>query len=273
MRFRVIKTDKEDIARENSGSKFPGNILKHYQVIGDIAIVSVPEEMGDRKSEVASAIMDRSHKVRTVLNKVSKLEGDRRVADFEILAGDSTETLHREFGFAYRLDLRKVFFNPGLGSERRRVASLVRPGEHVLVPFCGVGPFAIPAAAAGAEVVAVEMNSDACKWLAGNCRLNKVEGNIHIINADAGCIARLLRCSFDRAIVPTPYGMDHFLETICPLVKPEGNIHFYTFKVEEQIPGLIEEYNRMGLDVEHYRRCGNVAPGVSRWVFDLKKST
>lgn len=257
MRSRTITTGKE--------------ILKHYQVIGDIAIISVPQEMEDCKSEIADAVMDRSHKVRTVLNKVSKVEGNRRVADFEILAGDSTETLHREFGFAYRLDLRKAFFNAGLGSERMRVASQVQTGERVLVPFSGVGPFAIPAASTGADVVALEMNSDACRWLAGNCRLNNVEERVHIINADAACISRLLRCRFDRAIIPTPYGLDHFLETVYPLVETGGHIHFYTFKVKEQVPGLVGMYEELGLDVLSYRRCGNVAPGVSRWVFDLRK--
>jgi len=34
---------------------------------------------------------------------------------------------------------------------------------------------------------------------------------------------------------------------------------------------LIEKYRKMGLKVEFYRRTGNVAPGVSRWVFDLIK--
>lgn len=257
MHSRAVATDKD--------------FLKHYQIIGDIAIVSVPQEMEDCKSEIADAVMNRSHKVRTVLNKVSKVEGNRRVADFEILAGNSTETLHREFGFAYRLDLRKAFFNPGLGSERMRVVSQVQPGERVFIPFSGIGPFAIPAAAAGADVIALEMNPDACRWLAGNCRLNKVEEKIHIINADAGCINQLLRCRFDRAIIPTPYGMDHFLETVYPLVEAGGHIHFYTFKVKEQIPGLVGMYEDLGLDVLSYRRCGNVAPGVSRWVFDLRK--
>jgi len=64
---------------------------------------------------------------------------------------------------------------------------------------------------------------------------------------------------FDRAIVPTPYGMDHFLERISKLVKKGGYIHFYTFKAESQIPGRIDEYKRMGLEVEFYRRAGNVA--------------
>ena len=77
---------------------------------------------------------------------------------------------------------------------------------------------------------------------------------------------------FDRAIVPTPYGRDHFLGEISKLVRKEGYIHFYTFKAESQIPELIEDYEKMGLEVELYRRVGNVAPGISRWVLTLLKN-
>jgi tRNA (guanine37-N1)-methyltransferase len=76
---------------------------------------------------------------------------------------------------------------------------------------------------------------------------------------------------FDRIIVPTPYGLDHILETISPLAKRGGMIHFYTFKKRYQIEGLTEKYENMNFYVEFYRKCGNVAPGVSRWVFDLVK--
>ncbi|WP_406655935.1 class I SAM-dependent methyltransferase family protein [Methanolobus sp. ZRKC2] len=255
--------------------KIPTNVLEklpnRFDIIGDIAVVSIPGSMGNYKQDIASAIMERMKNIRMVLNKISKLEGDRRIAEFEIIVGNSTETIHREFGFSYRIDLQKSFFNGRLAFERKRIASLVKPGENVLVPFSGVGPFAIPSAAAGARVVAVEMNSDACICLKENCRLNKVEEHISIINADANNIPNILREDFDRAIIPTPYGMDHFLETISGLVKAGGHLHFYTFKVKEQIPELVEVYENMGFETEFYRRCGNVAPGVSRWVFDLRK--
>ena len=39
----------------------------------------------------------------------------------------------------------------------------------------------------------------------------------------------------------------------------------------EEIPELISKYEGMGFEVLFHRRCGNVAPGISRWVFDLKK--
>jgi tRNA (guanine37-N1)-methyltransferase len=197
------------------------------------------------------------------------------VAVYDVLAGRETVTLHREFGFSYRLDVAKVFFNSRLSYERNRIASKVLPGENVIVPFCGVGPFVVPLAARGAKVLAVEMNLDACRWLAENIRRNGVEDNVVIIRGDAFSASRMLKMpkmQFDRAVVPAPYGMDHILESIAPLVKSGGAVHFYTFKKQRQIEGLIAKYRNMGFHVELSRQCGNVAPGVSRWVFDLVKS-
>ncbi len=261
-----LKDELKGIIPEKELEQLPNR----FDIVGDIAIVSVPENMEKYNSVIAQAIMGRMQNIKTVLNKVSKLEGNRRVADFEIIAGHNTETIHKEFGFAYRINLKQSFFNGRLAFERKRVASMVKPGEDVLVPFCGVGPFAIPAASAGAKVVAVEMNSEACKSFVHNCKLNKVEDNIHIINADANSIPNMIKKQFDRAIIPTPYGMDHFLESISSLVKTGGHIHFYTFKPKEQMPELIEEYEKMGFELQFHRRCGNVAPGISRWGFDLK---
>lgn len=140
--------------------------------------------------------------------------------------------------------------------------------------FCGVGPFAIPIAAKGIKVLALEKNWDACRWLAENSRSNKVEENIDIICADAFNMSGILKWKnkvFDRIITPTPYGQDHILESVLPLTKSNGMIHFYTFKKQFQIEGLIGRFEDMHLHVDFCRRCGNVAPGVSRWAFDLAK--
>lgn len=249
-------------------------VSNRFHVIGDVAIVSVLPEMEVYKKDIAKTILHRHRNIKTVLKKVSKLDGDRRVASFETLAGNGTVTLHREFGFEYRLDVSKVFFNSHLSYERRRVAQKVKYGERVLIPFCGVGPFAVPVAANGARVLAIESNSEACKWLAENARSNKVEGNIDLIKGNARSVANLLNLKnlkFDRAIIPTPYGMDQILDDLLSLVKKGGMIHFYTFKKRHQIDDLIAKYENTGLEVEFYRSCGNVAPGVSRWVFDLVK--
>ena len=254
----------------------PDNILhhltRHFEVIGDIAILSLRPELNDYKQQIAEGIVSHRKNIRTVLNKVSKLEGDHRTAYYEFLAGTRTLTCHHEYGFLYRFDLGKVFFNSRLGFERKRVTDQVQPDELVLVPFCGVGPFAIPAAARHARVIAIEKNPDACHWLSENITINGVTQNVCIINGNAFDICLRPHKKFDRAIIPTPYGGDAILRVIAPLVKKCGMIHFYTFKKRHQVPVLIEEYEKEGFHVNFFRSCGNVAPRVSRWVFDLIKS-
>lgn len=258
-------------------------VPKRFDYIGDIAVISIPAELGAYREAIVSKIRSMRGNTRAVLNKISKLEGERRVAHFELLSGESAETFHRENGYVYNIDVRKVFFNPRLYWERARVASKVLPGESILVPFAGVGPFVFPSAGKGATACAIEINPDACACLKENVRLNKLERQVTVIQGDADHILhnpgsfktegfQVPENGFDRAIVPTPYGMDHFLGEVSELIKKGGYIHFYTFKTEPQIPLLIEEYKKMGLEVEYYRRAGNVAPGVSRWVFDLVKN-
>ncbi|MDD2638716.1 MAG: hypothetical protein PHO60_07095 [Methanothrix sp.] len=156
-----------------------------FSLVGDVAVISIPPELEGPKNDIGRAIISNHKGVKTILQKVSKLEGERRVASFEVLAGGETVTCHREFGFVYRLDVARVFFNPRLGSERMRVASKARAGERVVVPFAGVGPFAIPIAVAGARVLALEISSEACRWHSLNARLNRVNGNFDIVNCDA----------------------------------------------------------------------------------------
>lgn len=244
-------------------------ISDHFEVIGDIAVISVPQELSEYKPVIAREIISRRRNIYTVLNKVAKVSGEGRTATYEILAGDTTITLHHEFGFAYRLDVNRVFFNTRLACERMRVIDQIENGERVYVPFCGVGPFAIPAAAKGARVVAVEQNPDACIWLEENISLNKVRKNITTLHGDAFDTGQLPHRQFDRVIIPAPYGMDMIFDILSPLVVRDGMIHFYTFKTRNEIPALIEEYAQKGFDIIYYNTCGNVAPGVSRWVFDL----
>jgi len=254
----------------------PDDLLRklsdRFEVIGDVAILSIPHDLDPFKKTIAATLLARRRNLYTVLNKVTKVSGDTRTARYETLAGETTVTLHREFGFEYRLDVGKTFFSSRLAYERKRVTGQVRSGERVLVPFCGVGPYAIPAAARGAEVVALENNPTAFAWLKENIALNRVGRNITAIQGDASDTSLLPHEDFDRAIIPTPYGMDAVLDRLAPVVKPGGILHFYSFKKHHQIPKLLEDFKMRGLLPVFYRSCGNVAPNVSRWVFDLKKT-
>ena len=243
-----------------------------FHVIGDIAILRLFPELEPYKEMIAEAVLSNCPGIHTVLNKTSNLQGDRRVAQFEVLAGrGGTITTHNEFGFSYRLDVSRVFFSSRLGYERMRVASQVEAGEDVLLPFAGVGPFAVPLAARGAHVLAVEKSCEACLYLAENIRRNRVQKMVSIINGDALGMAGFIRSNFSRAVIPAPYGSEGALEAVLPLVKPGGRLHLYAFKKGHEIEPLVKQYEDLGLNTLLCRRCGNVAPAVSRWVFDLAK--
>jgi tRNA (guanine37-N1)-methyltransferase len=248
------------------------SLSDRFQVIGDIAIISLNPALTPYKNEIAQAVLSSGKNIHTVLNKTSKLHGEKRVAGFEFLAGrDNTITIHKEFEFRFKLDIRTVFFNGCLGYERMRIAEQVEEGERVLLPFAGVGPFAIHLASHGARVIAIEKSREACRYLQENARLNRVDKMIETINADAFQMAMFLKKDFHRAVIPAPYGRDDILETVLPLVKPGGLLHIYAFKKLQQIETLKMGYEGLGLEVLFSRRCGNVATSVSRWVFDLAK--
>jgi len=246
-------------------------VSNHFEVIGTIAVLSLPAGLDPWKQTIAQAIVARRKNITSVLAKREKVAGSSRTARYELLLGESTVTVHRESGFSYRLDVGRAFFSTRMAQERKRVTGQVRAGETVYVPFAGVGPFAIPAASRGAEVWAVEKNPDAFRWLGENVALNHVSTNCHILQGDALATAHLPRSTFDRIIVPTPYGMDHALGTFLPLLAGGGMVHFYTFKAKEQIPALTAAYEAKGLAVRYSAPCGNVAPGISRRVFDLAR--
>ena len=242
----------------------------HFNVIGNIAVLSLPPELSPYAPAIARALISRRHNIRTVLNKTSPAHGCNRTACFEIIVGTDTITTHHEFGFTYRLDVRTVFFDPRLAFERKRVCDQVRSGERVLVPFCGVGPYVIPAAAHGAGITAIEQNPEACRWLSENVLLNGVGDQVTTIRGDAFNVSSLQDFTYDRMIIPTPYGMDAIFDCIITKVKPRGMIHFYTFKNPAQGHTLAAEFEQNGYEVVFYRQCGNVAPSVSRWVYDLR---
>src|SRR5690606_21028139 len=96
--------------------------------------------------------------IRAVVSKNPIPRGEFRVAGMELVAGTRTTTVCSEYGFSYRLDIARSFYSSRLASERRRVWMQVEKGERVLVPFSGVGPYAIPPAKRGAWVTAIEKN-------------------------------------------------------------------------------------------------------------------
>lgn len=244
----------------------------HYDVIGDVAVITLPDALVPYREVIGRCVIEERHSIRSVCMRTAPVAGIRRTGGYAVIFGrEDTGTVHREYGCMYHLDVKSAFYTPRLASERHRVATLVRGGERVLVPFAGVGPFVVPVAQRSAQVTAIEINPDACRYLRENIRENRVEDGVTVIEGDAMQLLASCGGEYDRAILPTPYGLNTALDEVIPLVRRGGFIHFYTFTVPEEVDILATKFRGMGCVVNGFRRCGHVAPGVSRWVFDLRR--
>jgi len=244
-------------------------VPKRFEVIGDIAILNLPPSLYYEKHLIAQALISHNKNVKVVLLKKNKLSGENRTAEFEILIGNRTTTIHKENDCLFNVDIARTYFSGKLYFERKRIADKVNNGEDILVLFCGVGPFLIPIAKRKkVNIIGLEKNPFACALFRKNTELNHIEADI--ILGDANSICNIFRKHFDRIVIPTPYGQDHFLSLARTLLKPGGLVHFYTFKKDFELSHFRRVLDEMGWHIDYYRDCGDVAPRVSRYVFDMK---
>ncbi|MFW5905395.1 MAG: class I SAM-dependent methyltransferase [archaeon] len=201
-----------------------------YERLGDVVIVD--EDDPERAQAIAEAIDESDIRAATVVNKQSKIKGEERVRDWSILAGNGTETVHREYGAEFLLDIATVYFSPRLATERHRVVEQVEPGEHAFDMFAGVGPYAIPMAMRGAEVVATDINEAAIEYLRENASRNDVANSVTAIAGDVRGLADEYANWADRLVMNLPHSADEFVDTAVALAGDEAVIHFYDIQHE-----------------------------------------
>ena len=202
-----------------------------YERLGDIAILH--EDDPDHAREIAEAIVASALPVKTVVNRASEIKGERRVRDWDVLVGDDTETVHREYGFEYALDISLVYFSPRLATERRRVTAQIDAGERVFDMFAGVGPFVIPAAARDAEAVGVDVNEHAIRYLRENAKRNGVDDRITAIADDVRAVAPDYEGWADRVIMNLPHSAGEFLDEATTIAGDRCVLHYYDIQHED----------------------------------------
>ncbi len=250
-------------------------------VVGDIAIIEIPSELKSHEAEVGEAILKTHRNVRTVLAKAGAVSGTYRLRDFTVIAGEPrTQTIHREFGCQYMVDVAKAYFSPRLSHEHQRVASLVQKGETVVDLFAGVGPFSVLIARSqdDVRVFALDINPDAFALLKKNILLNRVQSRVTPLLGDARQIVHdRLPGVADRVIMNLPESASEFVDVACEAVKPAGGvIYFYGFvrqpdSVDSMKIRFSESVERAGRKVDHVlctRTVRETAPYQSQVVLD-----
>jgi tRNA (guanine37-N1)-methyltransferase len=237
---------------ERETQTVPADLLEFspsYERLGDIAIVD--EDDPERARALADAIMESAIPVESVLNRASKVRGTERVRDWEVLAGTETETVHREYGCAFAVDLASVYFSPRLATERHRVVEQVAEGERVFDMFAGVGPFVVPAAKRGATAVGVDINADAIAYLRENAQRNDVTERVTAIEGDVREVATEYEGWADRVVMNLPHSADDFLDTAVALSGEECVLHYYDIQHESDPYGPGERAIRAAAEPEY----------------------
>lgn len=270
--FEVVGFDPP--ARE--GQTMPADDLPFdpsYERIGDL--VSIDEDDPERARAIADAIMASDLPVEGVLNRASKIKGPERVREWEVLAGDTTTVVHREYGCAFELDLADVYFSPRLATERHRVVEQVQAGERAFDMFAGVGPSVVPFAKCGATCVGTDINEAAIDYLRTNARRNGVAEAVTAIHGDVREVAADYEGWADRIVMNLPHSADGFLETAVALAGETCTLHYYDIQPETDPFGPGERAIREAAEPTHdvtvdtRRTVRSYAPGEHNVVLDV----
>ena len=225
------------------------NISKSYDIVGDIAVVKIPEVMADKSQQVAMVLLQSYPYVRTVMRQTGPVTGELRLRGLEWLAGErKTVTVHREFGCLLKVDLGKCYFSPRLGYKRMRIAKQVKADEVVVNMFAGVGCFSIIITkhAKPLKVYSIDVNPDAIRFMKENVNLNRARYSVEVVKGDAKrVITERLKNVADRVLMPLPEKAFEYLDAALAALKPDGGtIHYYDFvhaKKGEDPIGKVEE--------------------------------
>jgi len=223
------KLSEEEIIRLSSS----------FDVIGDIAIIKIPNELSSKENLIGEQILSNVKNLKTVLKQNSDVEGEYRTRSVSLIAGDEKyETIYKESGVSMKVDVRTVYFSPRLSTERLRIRSMVKEGEHILNMFAGVGTFSfVIAKTADCQIESVDKNPEAVRLAIESIKLNKrLKGKVNPILGDAKEFAESHRGEFDRILMPLPERSRDFLKAAVESSKCNSGamIHYYVHVPEDQ---------------------------------------
>lgn len=281
LRERGPSTLREALAKKLSKKEFK-SLPSSFDLLGDCAIIEVPDELAGKENLLGKALMSVNKSVKSVFMKTGAHTGVFREEPVELVAGKKTRfATYREHGCIFRISMGKVFFSPRLSTERIRIARLIKPGEKVAALFAGVGPFPIVFAKHSAmeKAVAIELNPVAVEDMEQNIKANKVEDRVEAVLGDVKALSRdaVYAGQFDRAVMPLPKGGEDFLEDAIRYIKPSGGVvHYYQFVARNDpytvpLKQIESACQRLGREFEvlFKRKVREYAPDIIQVVVDF----
>lgn len=238
-----------------------------YKKIGDILILDKNYQNSDFEN------LARKHKVKTVM-EIDHIQGTKREPVYKVLYGSDTQTVNKENGCLFKLDLAKVMWSKGNNNERLRIAKLVRDGETVIDMFAGIGYFSIPIGvhANAREVIAIEINPNSYHFLCENIELNKLD-NITPVLGD--CMIETPKFRADRIIMGYVKTTHHYLKVAIDSLNEGGILHYHETVPEKlmdsrPIERIVAAADGRGVEILKTNKIKKYSPGVWHVVIDAR---
>lgn len=193
-----------------------------WKKIGDILIL---DNKFTVQSDTQLKELSDKHNVKTIM-KVDHIYGTKREPVIKLLYGNDTETINKENGCLFKLDLKKVMWSKGNNNERIRIAKLVEDNETVIDMFAGIGYFSIPIGvhSNAKQIYSIEINPNSFHYLKENIKLNKIS-NITPLLGD--CINITPDYKADRIIMGYVKTTHHYLKVAIDSLNKGGVIHYH----------------------------------------------
>jgi tRNA wybutosine-synthesizing protein 2 len=248
-----------------------------YQKIGNIVILNLKEKLWKHDKKIGKIILEKIPDTKTVCRRIDFIKSQYRKPALKIIAGGKkTETLHKEHGIVYRLDVNEIMFAKGNLNERNRISKLVNKNEVVVDMFAGLGYFSLGIAKTSKPktVYSIEINPITYSYLKKNIELNKVENKIIPIIGD--CIVELpnLGRIADRVIMGLLPSCREYLIDAMRVIKPNGIMHYHGTAKEWK--ELLDDV-KIAADIEGLKvkliektRVKSYAPKIYHWVLDCR---
>ncbi len=250
-----------------------------YDVVGDIAVVTIPLELQHRQDVIGQAVLAANRRLKVVAKRAGHYGGEFRTLPLEIIAGENRkETFHKEHGILLNLHLEKVYFSVRSGEERRRIAALVQKNEEVLVLFSGIAAFPLIIAhlSPSKRIVGIEKNPSAHFYGLKNLTLNKKIKNVQLCKGDVADFLPRLTEKYDRVLMPLPSQAENYLDLALMRLKSRGILHFYDFQQKGRYEAAVKkimtacEQNGRQLIGTEVVACGHIAPRKHRICVDAE---
>ncbi len=272
------------IVNELYGMEAVKKVWGRLEVIGDIAILRKPPGLNvEFFKPVAEVLLKKLPYIKSVWLAVSPVKSEYRIREYVHLAGElRSETIYKEHGCFFKVDILNVYVSPTLSYEHLRIAKLVMENENIINMFAGAGLFSIIIAkhAKPAKIISIDINPKAYSLMLENVKINKVDNIVQPVLGDAAEVVKAYKGWADRILMPLPELSYKYLSNAVEALKSQGFIHVYDFITAENreealsIAGLkfLSRLSELGVkaSITYGRVVRSVGPKYYQVVLDIK---